>query len=92
MNKFDFCPSCLVKAIDIKNGTVRFDHLSTCKLGKVERTPQKGGVYHAKCLGCFAVFLFDYAKFENGKIKDGTWLAPIECPICWAEAEAVRKR
>jgi hypothetical protein len=80
------CPSCGVKPSIMKiatrgNGHLNFEHLPDCQIGHA--VFQKGPICCSKCNATFTLsnrMMFSYA--------DGGGTYSLDCPICWAVAEA----
>jgi hypothetical protein len=86
MSNMSQCPSCGVKPSIMKivtkgNGHLRFDHLPGCQVGQA--VLRKGPTCCSKCSARFTLsneFFFSYT--------DGGGTYSLDCPICWAIAEA----
>jgi DNA-directed RNA polymerase subunit RPC12/RpoP len=86
MSNVNQCPSCGVKPVILKiatkgNGYLQFLHLQGCQIGQA--VLQKGPIC---CSKCSAIFTLSNKTIFN--YTDGGGTASLDCPICWAVAEA----
>lgn len=86
------CPSCNVECDVLKNGNIQFRHLDACSVGTLVPDYRPGAIGDFKsrgavvCTKCAAISIL-----SSGSVEVGSWIAPQECPLCWAEAEACRQ-
>jgi hypothetical protein len=91
---FDKCPSCDVKPTILKiatkgNGHLQFQHLPECQIGQAKRDNrcECAPTYRFYCSKCTAKFTLS-SEVLYGGYSDGGGTASLDCPICWAIAEA----
>lgn len=91
MTDFTKCPSCSTQAIPYKDGSVRFEHKTDCKMGRLRRNQKPGRLGSERedlpsdtLLCTCGAYHTNYIPYSiKSYAKDSEWKAINECPVCW---------